>query len=34
VLEPLVQGLQQRGFCFRTLRDHPQYQHWIAKHGA
>lgn len=25
VLEPLVQGLQDRGFCFRTLREHPQY---------
>jgi peptidoglycan/xylan/chitin deacetylase (PgdA/CDA1 family) len=34
VLEPLVQGLQQQGFCFRTLREHPQYQPWIARHGA
>ena len=34
VLEPLVQGLQQRGFCFRTLREHPQYQSWLAQHGA
>ena len=25
VLEPLVEGLIQRGFCFATLRDHPQY---------
>lgn len=25
VLEPLVQGLQARGFCFRTLREHPGY---------
>jgi len=23
VLEPLIQGLKARGFCFRTLRDHP-----------
>lgn len=29
VLEPLVTGLQQRGFCFRTLRDHPDYAGWI-----
>jgi len=34
VLEPLVQGLQQQGFCFRTLREHPQFQPWIARHGA
>ncbi len=25
VLEPLVQGLQQRGLCFATLREHPVY---------
>ncbi|MDZ5459380.1 polysaccharide deacetylase family protein [Azohydromonas lata] len=25
VLEPLIEGLKQRGFCFATLRDHPQY---------
>lgn len=25
VLEPLITGLQQRGFCFRTLREHPEY---------
>jgi hypothetical protein len=23
VLEPLIQGLKERGFCFRTLREHP-----------
>ncbi len=23
VLEPLIEGLKARGFCFRTLRDHP-----------
>lgn len=34
VLEPLVQGLHQQGFCFRTLREHPQFQQWIARHGA
>lgn len=25
VLELLIQGLKERGFCFRTLRGHPQY---------
>jgi peptidoglycan/xylan/chitin deacetylase (PgdA/CDA1 family) len=34
VLEPLIQGLQDKGFCFRTLREHPQYQAWITQHGA
>jgi peptidoglycan-N-acetylmuramic acid deacetylase len=24
-LEPLVAGLQQKGFCFATLREHPDY---------
>ncbi|KQT13622.1 polysaccharide deacetylase family protein [Ramlibacter sp. Leaf400] len=31
VLEPLVAGLKQRGFCFRTLREHPRYSGWIAQ---
>jgi peptidoglycan/xylan/chitin deacetylase (PgdA/CDA1 family) len=31
VLEPLVQGLKERGFCFRTLREHPRYAAWIAQ---
>lgn len=25
VLEPLIVGLKQRGFCFKTLKDHPDY---------
>lgn len=29
VLEPLITGLQARGFCFKTLRVHPQYKPWI-----
>ncbi|MBK0394156.1 polysaccharide deacetylase family protein [Ramlibacter algicola] len=33
VLEPLVTGLKQRGFAFRTLRDHPRYAGWIARHA-
>jgi peptidoglycan/xylan/chitin deacetylase (PgdA/CDA1 family) len=34
VLEPLLVGLKQRGFCFATLRDHPAYRDWIAAHGV
>ena len=26
VFEPLIAGLKERGFCFRTLREHPQYR--------
>ncbi len=29
VLEPLITGLQSRGFCFQTLREHPDYRAWI-----
>lgn len=29
VLEPLLVGLKERGFCFRTLREHPDYQAWL-----
>ncbi|MBA2674139.1 polysaccharide deacetylase family protein [Ramlibacter sp.] len=32
VLEPLLGGLRQRGFCFASLRDHPAYREWIAAH--
>jgi peptidoglycan/xylan/chitin deacetylase (PgdA/CDA1 family) len=31
VLEPLIVGLKERGFCFQTLRDHPDYRDWIAR---
>ena len=31
VLEPLIEGLKARGFCFRTLREHPDYRGWIAQ---
>lgn len=34
VLEPLIVGLKARGFCFATLREHPQYQAWIAAQGG
>ena len=33
VLEPLITGLQAQGFCFKTLREHPQYQAWIETHA-
>ena len=26
VLEPLISGLQEKGFCFATLREHPGYR--------
>jgi len=29
VLEPLLMGLKDRGFCFRTLRGHPAYRGWM-----
>jgi peptidoglycan/xylan/chitin deacetylase (PgdA/CDA1 family) len=32
VLEPLIVGLKARGFCFETLRTHPQYKDWVASH--
>lgn len=32
VLEPLILGLKARGFCFATLRSHPDYQAWFAAH--
>lgn len=32
VLEPLIIGLKERGFCFRTLREHPDYQAWLTSH--
>ncbi|TFW34206.1 polysaccharide deacetylase family protein [Massilia horti] len=31
VLEPLITGLQQKGFCFATLREHPDYSSTAAK---
>lgn len=32
-LEPLIQGLKARGFCFETLREHPGYRRWIEQHS-
>lgn len=34
VLEPLIVGLKARGFCFRTLSEHPDYRTWIARSAA
>ena len=34
VLEPLLVGLKSKGFCFQTLRDHPEFKPWIASHGG
>ena len=33
VLEPLIVGLKDKGFCFETLRQHPAYKAWIAQKG-
>jgi peptidoglycan/xylan/chitin deacetylase (PgdA/CDA1 family) len=32
VLEPLIEGLKARGFCFATLREHPDYRDWVKEH--
>ena len=32
VLEPLIVGLKEKGFCFQTLRKHPAYQAWLSAH--
>ena len=31
VLEPLIEGLKSRGFCFATLREHPAYRDAMAR---
>jgi peptidoglycan/xylan/chitin deacetylase (PgdA/CDA1 family) len=31
VLEPLIAGLKAKGFCFATLREHPDYREWVTK---
>lgn len=32
VLEPLIEGLQAKGLCFASLRDHPEYRQWLRSH--
>jgi peptidoglycan/xylan/chitin deacetylase (PgdA/CDA1 family) len=34
VLEPLIVGLKDKGFCFATLREHPAYRAWLAANGS
>jgi peptidoglycan/xylan/chitin deacetylase (PgdA/CDA1 family) len=34
VLEPLIVGLKDKGFCFNTLRQHPDFKEWIATNGG
>jgi peptidoglycan/xylan/chitin deacetylase (PgdA/CDA1 family) len=29
VLEPLIEGLKAKGFCFATLKEHPKFATWI-----
>ncbi len=31
VLEPLIVGLKEKGFCFQTMREHPTYKAWISQ---
>jgi len=33
-LEPLIVGLKEKGYCFATLRYHPDYKAWYAAHGV
>ena len=33
VLEPLISGLKQKGFCFATIDRHPDYQAWVKKYA-
>ena len=34
VLEPLLSGLEQKGFCFATLREHPDYRGRVSRAGV
>jgi peptidoglycan/xylan/chitin deacetylase (PgdA/CDA1 family) len=34
VLEPLLTGLKERGFCFATLSEHPRYKSWITQQAG
>ena len=34
VLEPLLSGLEQKGFCFATLREHPDYRTKVSRPAA
>ncbi len=32
VLEPLIERLKVKGFCFSTLPEHPAYRDWVRQH--
>jgi len=34
VLEPLISGLEKKGFCFATLREHPSYKSQYLRRGS
>ena len=34
VLEPLIMGLKDKGFCFATLREHPAYRAWVIQSAS
>jgi peptidoglycan/xylan/chitin deacetylase (PgdA/CDA1 family) len=34
VLEPLIEGLKAKGYCFATLREHPKYSPWLKQAPA
>ena len=34
VLEPLIAGLKAKGYCFATLREHPEYRAWLQAASA
>ena len=33
VLEPLISGLKQKGFCFATVDQHPNYREWVKNYA-
>lgn len=34
VLEPLISGLEQKGMCFATMREHPDYRAMFRSHST
>jgi peptidoglycan/xylan/chitin deacetylase (PgdA/CDA1 family) len=33
VLEPLIEGLKKKGFCFATIEVHPDFHPWVLAHS-
>ncbi len=33
VLEPLIEGLKKKGFCFATIDAHPDFRPWVLAHS-